>query len=155
MQLKMHLTHFRSVISSYSCSLYLLNRTVLNHKPNVIVWETLFTLIWHDALCKCGVKPKVYSFTTLTDLFSLSPFPIGALTLYTAGVGHMAAMMDGPLQTQQWYNYSCPPSLSAPCSASALFTKKRLITQTADHFNKARPCFCLESGSGAQSTPAK
>lgn len=46
-------------------------------------------------------------------------------TLYTFTMGHMADWWMGLLQTEQWNNYSCTPSLSGLYSKSSLFEKKR------------------------------
>lgn len=72
---------------------------------------------------------------------SANPIPIRTSHAFTAG--RAAAWWMGLLQTEQWNNYSCAPSLSALFSKSSLFKKEKgPITQSIND-QLSNCCTCV------------
>ena len=73
---------------------------------------------------------------------SANPIPIRTLHAFTAG--RAAAWWMGLLQTEQWNNYSCAPSLSALFSKGSLFKKEKgPITQSIND-QLSNCCTCVD-----------
>lgn len=87
------------------------------------------------------------SFTRTVTYFLWSPLsanPIPIRTLHAFTAGRAAAWWMGLLQTEQWNNYSCAPSLSALFSKGSLFKKEKgPITQSIND-QLSNCCTCVD-----------